>query len=116
MGSRYAWIIDVDHDATEGAPEGTNDNAKGRIGPRNVDPALLAVLERGEGRTFRMYGDEDELVYEGRWVGPHWREYDGRLLDETAFGPLWDFGAPNWGCTDIFYRANGDNTGDWKQL
>lgn len=114
--SSYGWIIDVDHMPDESEPEGTNLNAKGLIGPSGIDPAHEFWLRRGKGRQFEIRDDDGELYYSGRWIGPHWREYDGAQLDETAFGPLWDFATPNAGATEIHYRRNGDNTGEWVEL
>lgn len=114
--SKYAWIIDIDHMPDADAPVGTNCNASGMTGPSNAPAELLAVLAEGKGRRFRIYDDDGELYYSGRWVGPHWRENEGQWLPESAFGPLSDFGTPNAGATEIRYRANGDNTGDWQTL
>jgi hypothetical protein len=100
--ARYAWCItkDFDYERTlkEGGsehPEGTNDNAKGKIGPCN--PGLKTVKEIREhpGRErFCMYDDDDYLIYEGFMV--HDKHSEG-------FEPLEDFGTPNYGCTYIKY-------------
>lgn len=115
-GSRYAWIIDRDLIANSDAAEGSYQNAKGLWGPHDADPGFVAILHAGHGREFRIRDDDDEVYYEGRWVGPHWREYDGAQMDELAFGPLDDFGRGNAGATDIQYRRNSDNTGEWVTL
>lgn len=89
----YAWIITEDHLA-----EHNSDSEVGVHGPRDVSDENVARLLKGEGDTFRMYDDDDELYYTGRLV------VSGNLThdDEVAcFGPLDDFGMPNAGCTSI---------------
>jgi hypothetical protein len=115
MGN-YAWIIDIDLMADVAGPVGTNANAPGVSGPADAPDEFLAELAGGRGRRFRILDDDGELYYEGRWIGCNWACYDGANLDDAAFGPLWDFGAPNAGATSIWYRANGDNTGEWVEL
>ena len=90
----YAWIIDKDHiDHTDG----------GVYGPHYISQEQLDALRSGDGRKFRMLDDDGELYYEGRIVTAR--------DDDDLFGPLYDFGAPNAGCTEILYYQNG-----WKQL
>ena len=105
-----AFIIDTDHTATSGASQGTNANAVGITGPRTASPAALDRLEAGEGEHFRMYDDDDELYYEGRWVA------DPDVSDEAfeGFEPLDCFGAPNAGCTRLDYLD--ELTGEWATL
>lgn len=93
----YGWIIDIDH--FPDGPEGTNSNAKGVIGPRSVSWEINSSLRNGQGIPFRMRDDDGEVMYEGRFIGD--------ADDEEAFGPLWDFGMPNAGCTSIEYKRNG---------
>ena len=86
----YAWIIEEDFiDYGE---------AVGVYGPRGaVKPSP------GVGSKFRLL-DGDGVVYaKGRFVGD--------AGSEDAFGPLDDYGMPNWGCTSIEYWENG-----WKAL
>jgi hypothetical protein len=105
-----AFIIDTDHTANAGNAEGTNANAVGITGPRTASPAAIGRLTAGEGEQFRMYDDDDELYYEGRWVA------DPDVPDEAfeGFEPLDCFGAPNAGCTRLDYRN--DATGEWARL
>lgn len=112
----YGWIIDKDHTADADDEPGTYMNAVGIVGPSDIPDDLKGVLESGKGRRFRMYDDDGELYYEGRWVGPNWACHDGRYLASSAFGPLWDFGKPNAGATEIRYQENGNNTGPWHEL
>jgi hypothetical protein len=74
----------------------------GTIGPR------IATLSAGEiikeGYHFKLYDDDGNLYYEG---------YSTTNDDESAFGPLWDFGMPNAGCTGIKYR---DKSGKYEWL
>lgn len=102
--SGYGWIITIDHAPMEGAEEGTNCNAKGVTGPRDVDSGILARLQAGEGLKFQIQDDDGELYYSGRFIGPGSDE--GNLADE-AFGPLHDFGLPNAGATEIHYKVGG---------
>lgn len=100
----YAWIIDRDHYAEPGTKPGTNDNAVGMTGPRRATTAQILLLQGGAGQKFRMEDDDRNLVYEGRYLGDD---------SEDMFGPLDDFGKPNFGCTSIWYR-NAD--GKWEEL
>lgn len=104
MTSNYGWIIDVDHLPDENYTPPSNMNAPGMKGPRNINPRIEARLDAGEGDPFRMYDDDGELMYSGRFIGPD---------DETPFAPLDDFGAPNAGCTRIDYLTP---QGEWAQL
>ena len=101
----YAWIIDSDHIAEEGAPPGNNLNAVGLTGPRAAPDVLLKTLTAGNGIAFRMKDDDGELYYEGRIACPD--NYD-------LFGPLDDFGMPNAGCTAIEYQNR--TSGAWEAL
>jgi len=92
--ARYAWIIDTDHLAS---PE-FGDEA-GITGPRSITEEQTAALAAGEGARFKMYDDDGELYYSGRFLG------DDEA--EEAFGPLDDFGMPNAGATTIKYLRNG---------
>ena len=91
----WGWIIDVDHDADPGKPPGTNANAVGVKGPGHY---------KGDGsectRKFRMYTDDNELIYEGR-------------ANAVSFDPLDDFGEPNYGCTRIDFQ---NEKGEWETL
>lgn len=85
--ARYGWIIDwADPDIFSDRM----DLEKGRIGPRDISPELLADLKAGKGEEFEMYDDDNNLYYKGRIVG----DYDG-------FEPKDDFGGPNAGVTGI---------------
>ncbi len=93
--ARYAWIIDTDHLAS---PE-LGDEA-GTTGPRDItEDQAVALHKRGEGARFKMYDDDGELYYSGRFLGDS--------ESEDAFGPLDDFGTPNAGATTIKYLRNG---------
>jgi hypothetical protein len=74
------------------------------IGPRGIDPAIEALLHHGQGRAFRLH-DDDELYYEGRYIGPD---------DDTEFAPLDDYGTPNAGATSISYQN--PLTGHYQQI
>ena len=99
---RYAWCITKDFDyerelkaGGEVQAEKTQGNATGMIGPRN--PGLNTVQEirkHPDRNRFRMFDDDDNLIYEGFLV--HDKNSEG-------FEPLDDFGTPNFGCTYIKY-------------
>lgn len=101
MSATYGWIITHDHFVE--SPE--EPNAVGTIGPRDIAPKVRASLEAGAGVPFKMYDDDQLLMYEGRFLGDP--------ASEAAFGPLDDFGMPNVGCTSIHY-ANAE--GVWTPL
>jgi hypothetical protein len=103
----YAWIIDVDHIAEPGHKPGTNMNASGVAGPRNVRPELEAKLASGAGRGFQMRDSDGELYYTGRIV------FSDDDDDNELFAPLDDFGRPNAGASDIEYI---DAAGEWETL
>lgn len=106
--ARCAWIIDEDHLA-EGPP-GTYMNAKGIFGPDDAPIGPLEALWAGEGRQFKIYDDDGVLYYEGRIIVQF--ESDEGTLQDEHFKPLWDFGAPNAGATEIYYQVEGD----WVEL
>lgn len=132
IDSTYAWIIDTDHMPTESAAPGTYGNAIGVHGPSNAPADLLDRLKAGEGVRFRLYDDDEELYYSGRLVTregdetvtcdaevlPGWRlrlcTSDPGETDTASFGPLWDFGLPNAGCTELRYQDS--TTGHWGSL
>lgn len=94
----YAWIIDVDHLADNGS-EFTD---AGRCGPRAATDEQLTALAAGEGLPFRILDDDGELYYTGRTIG------GGPDADDAAaFGPLWDYGTPGAGATEIQYQVDG---------
>lgn len=96
----YAWIITKDHLA-DGS---TITDEAGTTGPRRATADLLARLQAGEGQEFRMYDDDGELYYEGRYLGDD---------SEDMFGPLDDFGMPNAGAVRIDYK---NDAGAWEVL
>jgi hypothetical protein len=105
----YAWIIDEDKTAGPGDEPGTNMNAAGVCGPRQAPewatyllesrPELVGKIGGERSATverFRMFDDDGELYYVGRLL---WQPEDD---DEDAeLAPLYDYGSPNAGCTEI---------------
>jgi hypothetical protein len=91
----YGWTITVDHSADHSKPEGTNDNAKGIVGPRRTTMTHQEIVNHPKKEYFKMYDGDGSLYYEGYIV-----------QDETTdgFEPLDQFGTPNAGATDILYR------------
>ena len=107
----YAWLITKDHLFT---PDGVLDRDEaGTSGPRNAPDDLLADLDAGNGREFQMFDDDGELYYTGRILVRGQDETAWTGAGEEDFGPLWDFGRPNAGATEIKYR-NAD--GAWQPL
>lgn len=123
--STYAWLICEDLYDTDPA-----ESAVGVIGPHDAPDALIERLRAGEGCHFRLCDEGDaELpyIYAGRLVSidpedekirVENREINGRQVplvvqspdsEEAAFGPLYDFGAPNFGCTEILYKDSSSN-------
>lgn len=103
----YAWIIDKDHIADPKVTPPSYQNAVGLEGPSHAPTDLLRQLETNpdKGMRFRMYDDDGELYYEGRIIVDQPPGWD---LQEEHFGPLWDFGTGNAGCTSIWYFHPGD--------
>ena len=97
--SDYAWVITKDC-----FDEGTEFDAKGTAGPHDIVMANSEIREHPDAHDFRMLDDEGNIMCYGKFVGD--------ASSEDAFGPLDDFGTPNWGCTEIQYKENGE----WKCL
>jgi hypothetical protein len=96
----YAWIIDRDL-----AEEPDSEySATGVTGPRDASPERITLLNEGVGDKFKMYDDDNYLIYEGRIIG-----------DYTGFEPLDDYGTPNYGCTAIKYQSATDKR-KWEVL
>lgn len=102
----YGWIITKDYLNEKWKADFPDDSsAVGTAGPRNINDEVLARLRKGEGQLFKMYDDDGELYYTGRFIGE-----EG---SEEAMGPLDDFGTPDSGAVRIDYRqANGK----WETL
>jgi|SRR6185369_3210885 len=90
--ARYAWIIDA-----VGPDSGLDQDEIGTTGPSNAPDELIHQLEidRDAGRNFRIYDDDGILYYEGRILLPDDPD------EQEEFGPLWDWGAPNAGATEL---------------
>ncbi|MEV4814972.1 hypothetical protein [Micromonospora tulbaghiae] len=117
--SPYAWVItrDRDHEL-----HGTSESEVGTAGPRQADEQMVERA-RTEGRRFRLLdeGDIDEgAIADGKDVDEAERGvvYEGLIwtqdepVGDVDFGPLYDFGTPNYGCVEIQYR-DGDR---WVSL
>ena len=99
--AKYAWIITKDHLATE-----LGDRSEvGISGPSDITVQQKIALDEGQGAEFQMRDDDGELYYTGRFIGD--------ANSEDAFAPLMDFGTPNAGATDIYYR---NAKGQWEIL
>jgi hypothetical protein len=123
----YAWRITWDRSAElsgEDAEPGTNANAVGIEGPVTApdgDPDELGVPGRVRFRLLDE-GDIDECNYDNPKAVRRGHElygvvYEGVLWDpegEWPFGPLDDYGRPNYGCTDI--QHFNETTGQWEYI
>lgn len=101
------WTITKDHIADADAPEGTNRNAVGIIGPRGAKLTREQILNHPQAKKFRMLDDDGNVYYEGSIAVT---DDDG---DEAEYGPLSDFGAPNAGATSIEYQKP---DGTWEVI
>ncbi len=105
--AQYAWVIDRDYLCEQDASAGRND--VGTSGPHDADPDFLDRLANGYGHKFRIYDDDGELYYSGRFIADD--GIAGHVEDgwhsEYGFGPLDDFGTPNAGATEIRYYQAG---------
>lgn len=94
----YKWIIKQDHGADPTRPAGTNGNAVGLTGPREAAETVPAAWI---GHEFKLYDDDGELYYTGMlYFDPKYEDVD----PEVWFCPLEDFGTPNAGCTEIWFK------------
>ena len=80
------WTITKDH------IDGGRD--VGLVGPSDGTLSATEIIKQGF--HFKMYDGDGNLYYEG---------YSTSNDDESAFGPLLDFGEPDAGCTGIKYRG-----------
>lgn len=113
--ANYAWIITQEMDDFDHEP--VYDNTARRYkhsipkkfrdvnvaGPRNMHPDTKAALEAGQGQAFQLWDDDGVLVYRGRWF-EDCTEAGFAGCEVNGFGdgdPLGDYGAPNWGCTEM---------------
>lgn len=85
----YGWIITQDH---------LGDGEEGTMGPNGITLDMEKRLRDGGGELFRLYDDDGYLYYTGRQIGCYGGE------------PLFDFGAPNAGCTFMKEKIDGK----WK--
>lgn len=78
---------------------------KGITGPRSISDTTVARLKAGEGVKFKMYDDDGELYYDGRYIEEN---------DSDEMEPLDCFGMPNAGCTSI--KMKSAKTGEWEYI
>ena len=91
MTAGYRWVITKDH-----ISEPDEKSAVGVQGPSNCDEALKSNPQR-----FSLYDDDGNCNAEGMLYSTD-KAHNGECL----FGPLDDYGTPNWGCTAI--KVDGD--------
>lgn len=118
----HGWTITKDHwsDGPE-EPGGNNMNAVGMEGPRDATLTAEEIKKHPKRVHFKMYTDDEELVYEGFNVawdgdaeGATEEEAGGAMWrSEGGFEPLDHFGTPNFGCTYIKLR---DKNGKYETL
>ena len=101
------WTITKDYIANETAPQPSNANAVGMVGPRNAKLNAEQIIGHPQARKFRIKDDDGKLYFEGVMViTPE----DG---DDAEFRPLDDFGTPNAGATSIEYQRP---DGSWEKI
>jgi hypothetical protein len=103
--SAYGWVITKDH---------INNESVGVYGPRDCPFADAEEIKK-KGKRFRMFDDDGNLYYEGRFLE---LPEDQKTPDHefvNGFEPLEDYGTPNAGCTSIQYWESGKG-GGWKTL
>jgi hypothetical protein len=88
------WTITKDHIKEEGEPEGSYQNARTIVGPRNATLSHEEIVAHKDGQKFRLYDDDGNLYYDGVLVDC---EDDEDYGDEGIFRPLNEFGTPNAG-------------------
>lgn len=96
--SKYGWIITKDHLANN------FDDLKstvGIMGPADLNKNIEGLLKKKWGLEFKLFDDDGELYYEGRFLSEH------GLKDDAIMSPLDDFGGPDSGCTYIQYFIDG---------
>jgi hypothetical protein len=99
MASHYGWIIDKDHLYEKYKDSDWSSNEAGTCGPSDISDEMRDRLKNTkDGQKFRLFDDDRELYYSGRYLG----ELDGETGD-----PLMDFGLPNAGCTYMSELING---------
>jgi hypothetical protein len=96
----YAWKITRDSIADPDAPEGTNLNARGVVGPGHAPSDLVEKLKRTTPGVvhFRMLDDDRIPYYYGLYLA------DDEDMSACGMEPLFEFGMPNAGCTIIEVR------------
>lgn len=126
MSATYGWVIT--HVNTKDLGDDMADEV-GTIGPRDISDENLDMLKAGHGITFRMTDDDGIWYYRGRLIVdsdeyPALSDYSEPERDyyiasapwdeEEAFGPLHDFGMPNAGAVNLFYRLkNAEGEAVW---
>ena len=83
----YCWTIDSVMDEDDF-------RCVGVVGPRKATMTHDEIKNHPLAQKFRLYDDDDNLIASGYYVGS-----DG----EEMFGPLDDYGLPNFGCSYITY-------------
>jgi hypothetical protein len=107
---RYAWVVTSSWIEDENGAEFGKETKVFVSGPRNASAAMTALAVTS-GYPFKMYDDDGIKYYEGKC----WTADPEGFGGEEFFGPLNDYGAPNAGCTEIKYPANG-KTGKYEIL
>lgn len=102
--AKHGWLITKDHLAEPG-----EESCVDTMGPHNITDATEKILRAStahpDRHAFKVYDDDGELYFSGYYFGPD---------DERMFSPLWDYGTPAMGATDISYRNK--ETGKWEPV
>lgn len=104
--SKYAWCITDDHlyAPLKLQEMGLPSRAGHYWTTTTTEPTFNRVAVLANGKKFRLYDDDGELHFSGRYLGSD---------SEDMFAPL-DWAMADSGCTSICYLN--DETGNWEQL
>ena len=114
----HGWVI------TKVNTEFLDESEVGTMGPYDTPFNLRAEIQEAGGQRFRMLDDDGEEYYQGYCVVPGAKVVQSKYKNlakvegedwNCFFAPLWDFGTPNAGATDIEYWIGGPG-GGWKGL
>lgn len=121
---RYAWYIHTDVVTAPSAASAVGMvSVNGLLNfpnPAGGDADRLRRCREGTGIEFKMVDGDGDAYYfgrllaeseagEGRWTLTPLNAMD----EEVAFSPLDEFGMPDSGCTDIFFKTD---AGEWEPL
>lgn len=99
MATSYAWLITKDSLKLDNFP-----SLVGIAGPRGLKLTDNQIRNHPKRERFRVLDDDGEIYYYGFFV-----DLDGH---SSGFEPLYDYGTPSLGATEIQYMVGGK----WRTL